>query len=147
MQVNAILTATTTANKDIKTTISHLRESQESKAELLAQTLNAFTTNIYKSTQINEINITPTEKPTPNITLGEFTGTSQDAMGSYVYQATISTNSDGILTVSSSTNPLLLTGTILKMSRASSTHTLKGIIRTSETDQYQAGELEFERTV
>ncbi len=57
MQVNAIISAKTTGNKDIKTTISYLRQSQESKASQLAIALNALTTNVYQSTQVNEIGI------------------------------------------------------------------------------------------
>lgn len=56
MQVNAVITAEA-SGKDIKTTITYLRQSQKSKAGLLAQTLNALTKNIYKSTQVNEINV------------------------------------------------------------------------------------------
>ena len=59
MQVNAILTATA-GGKNIKTTITYLRSSQKSKGEQLAIALNALTTNIYKSTQINEIDIDTT---------------------------------------------------------------------------------------
>lgn len=69
MQVNAIITATA-GSKDIKTTISYLRASQKSKAGILAQTLNALTTNIYKNVQVNEMNVDPAA-PTrdPNLTL------------------------------------------------------------------------------
>lgn len=57
MQVNAIINSTAANNKKITTTITYLRSSQKSKASQLAQTLNALTTNIYQSTQVNEINI------------------------------------------------------------------------------------------
>lgn len=99
MQVNAILTATgtgTQAGKKITTTISHLRQSQESKAEQLAQALNQFTTNTYVSTQINEIGIidfTP-NKEIPNLTLGDW----ETASGlTYGRVATITYNGDGTL--------------------------------------------------
>lgn len=61
MQVNAIISATTRAGKKINTTISYLRQSQKSQAPTLAQALNALTTNTYQGTQVNEINVDPTE--------------------------------------------------------------------------------------
>lgn len=72
MQTNAILTATSTAGKKINTTITYLRPEQKSHASELAIALNALTTNTYVSTQINEMNVDPSEsgnKPIPTITL------------------------------------------------------------------------------
>lgn len=78
MQVNAVLSSTGTGEqrgKKINTTITHLRESQESKATLLAQQLNALTTNSYENTQINEMNVDPSSgtKDEPTFTLGNIT--------------------------------------------------------------------------
>lgn len=72
MQTNAILTATSTAGKKISTTITCLRPSEKSHAVALAQALNALTTNSYVSTQVNEMNVDPSEsgnKPTPTVTV------------------------------------------------------------------------------
>ena len=72
MQVNAILTSEDQTGKKQTTTITYLRQSQKSKAATLTQALNALTTNTYKSTQVNEINVDLTEKQTPILTLGEW---------------------------------------------------------------------------
>lgn len=72
MQTNAILTAKSTAGKKINTTITYLRPEQKSHASKLAIALNALTTNTYVSTQINEMNINPSEsgnKPIPTVTI------------------------------------------------------------------------------
>lgn len=68
MQVNAIISATANGKK-ISTTISHLRQSQESKATQLGTALNALTTNTYQGTTVNEIGVTDftPEKQTPTI--------------------------------------------------------------------------------
>lgn len=82
MQVNAILTSTNQSGKDIKTTITYLRESQKSKAVQLTTALNALTLNTYKTTQVNEINIDPTISP--NLTQ-EISVTYEQTSGTYVY--------------------------------------------------------------
>lgn len=74
MQVNAVISAIVTAppntGKKINTTVTYLRESQESKAMQLGTALNALTTNTLDSVKVNEINIDP-DAPSrePNLTL------------------------------------------------------------------------------
>lgn len=128
MQVNAIITATTTANKDIKTTISYLRESQEDKAKQLAIALNALTTNTYKSTQVNEINIIKTE---PTLTLSPW----QTSASEYIY--TINYSGDGNLFVNC-TKPAQINSekTRLSISVGSSSDTFSGTIFATETNNY-----------
>lgn len=63
MQVNAVISSTVTEpgtqyGKKINTTISYLRQSQESKARALGIALNALTTNHFEDVKVNEIGIT-----------------------------------------------------------------------------------------
>lgn len=70
MQVNAIIKATASNGKAINTTVSYLRQSQEDKAASLGAALNALTTNLLDSVQVNEIGVTdftpPPSKLYPN---------------------------------------------------------------------------------
>ena len=137
MQVNAIITATTyDTQKDIKTTISYLRESQESKAATLGAALNALTTNIYKSTQVNEIGITDfsSAKKVPTLTLGNW----QTVSGTTSKAAVITYNGDGIL--GTSRGDIAESAGIKTLTAASGS---TGILYATEGTNYSPAVLQF----
>lgn len=138
MQVNAVITAEA-SGKDIKTTITYLRQSQESKAALLAQTLNSLTTNIYKSTQINEINIDTAGKTEPILALENWSSTSGG------YYATLNYNGDGNLFINCNA-PAQIEYSSPNIYRVDvKATTFSGTIYATETDKYAAKTLEFNR--
>lgn len=141
MQVNAILTATNTAGKDIKTTITYLRQSQENKAEQLAQALNALTTNVYKSTQINEINIDPsTDKKGAVITIGDWvTGSSNYRIADVYYNGTKQTESYQPVSVQGSTSNV----SINYFGQVQGPPQTSGILYSADTEQYYPAILKF----
>lgn len=130
MQVNAIITATA-GSKDIKTTISYLRASQKSKAGILAQTLNALTTNIYKNVQVNEMDVT--EKTTPTLTIGSWN------FGSNYAYADITYNGDGQLFIQCSASAQIDQTNRLIIQSTSAT----GTIYATEGNNYAAKSLAF----
>lgn len=136
MQVNAVINSTA-GTKKINTTISHLRQSQESKAEQLAIALNALTTNTYKGVQINEINV---QKDLPTLTLTEW----QSSASEYVY--VINYSGDGNLFVNC-TRPAMINSekTRLSISVTSSSQAFSGTLYASETNNFYAKSVEFNR--
>ncbi len=136
MQVNAVINSTA-GTKKINTTISYLRQSQESKAEQLAIALNALTTNTYKGVQINEINV---QKDLPTLTLTEW----QSSASEYVY--VINYSGDGNLFVNC-TRPAMINSekTRLSISVTSSSQAFSGTLYASETNNFYAKSVEFNR--
>lgn len=139
MQVNAIINSTSTAGKKISTTISHLRESQESKATQLGQMLNALTTNTLNSVQINEINIDTAGKTEPILALENWSSTSGG------YYATLNYNGDGTLFINCNA-PAQIEYNSPNIYRVDvKATTFSGTIYATETDKYAAKTLEFNR--
>lgn len=101
MQVNAILSSTDQTGKKQTTTITYLRASQKSKAATLTQALNALTANNYVGTQINEMNVDPTESQ--NLPQ-EISVTYQQASSTYVY--TVHRLGTGTISVYSGSTPM-----------------------------------------
>lgn len=136
MQVNLIISATSPANKKINTTISHLRQSQESKAQSLAVALNQLTKNVFQSATVNEINVI---KTAPTLTLTPWQTTSSE----YIY--TINYTGNGDLFVNC-TKPAQINSEKTRLSiSATSSESFNGTIFATETDKYYSTSTAFQK--
>ena len=139
MQVNAIINSTSTAGKKISTTITYVRESQESKATQLGQMLNALTTNTLNSIQINELNVT-TSKQEPELSIGQWSGTSGG------YYTTVTYNGDGKLYLECNAPAYISTVGEYYRLDVQTNGSFSGTIYATETDTYATKTLDFTRS-
>lgn len=108
MQTNVVISSKGTgsqAGKKINTTITYLRDSEKDKATLLAQTLNALTTNNFESSSINQLNVNPSQsgKTEPILTIGESSRLFGNANW-ITFSVTFTYNGDGHIFHNSSNN-------------------------------------------
>lgn len=136
MQVNLIISATSPAQKKINTTISYLRQSQESKAQSLAVALNQLTKNVFQSATVNEMNVI---KTTPTLTLSPW----QTSSSEYIY--TINYTGNGDLFVNC-TKPAQINSEKTRLSiSATSSESFSGTVFATETDNYYSTSTAFQK--
>lgn len=136
MQVNLIISATSPAQKKINTTISYLRQSQESKAQSLAVALNQLTKNVFQSATVNEMNVI---KTTPTLTLSPW----QTSSSEYIY--TINYTGNGDLFVNC-TKPAQINSEKTRLSiSATSSERFSGTVFATETDNYYSTSTAFQK--
>jgi len=136
VQVNLIISATSPAQKKINTTISYLRQSQESKAQSLAVALNQLTKNVFQSATVNEMNVI---KTTPTLTLSPW----QTSTSEYIY--TINYTGNGDLFVNC-TKPAQINSEKTRLSiSATSSERFSGTVFATETDNYYSTSTAFQK--
>jgi len=136
VQVNLIISATSPAQKKINTTISYLRQSQESKAQSLAVALNQLTKNVFQSATVNEMNVI---KTTPTLTLSPW----QTSSSEYIY--TINYTGNGDLFVNC-TKPAQINSEKTRLSiSATSSERFSGTVFATETDNYYSTSTAFQK--
>jgi len=136
VQVNLIISATSPAQKKINTTISYLRQSQESKAQSLAVALNQLTKNVFQSATVNEMNVI---KTTPTLTLSPW----QTSSSEYIY--TINYTGNGDLFVNC-TKPAQINSEKTRLSiSATSSESFSGTVFATETDNYYSTSTAFQK--